>query len=208
MAVLLVVGFAFSLANPSAVYCEELGYEYRIADTPQGQNGVCVLPDGSEVDPWDFLAGSVGGNYSYCVQNGYGLVAGEGMATCILPNGSNASVSELMDLSGGGGLVPPEHGEAGGEVPVPISVGESNEEESGEGMPEGEEAGEEVTPEEGAEEGNLTVLEEDMPTVIGVGGGLETAEEAGPTGGAAVIVLAVILVAVGISWIIFRKETK
>ncbi len=41
------------MANPSAVWAEQMGYEYHIRTNPDGsQYGVCVLPDGSEHDSW------------------------------------------------------------------------------------------------------------------------------------------------------------
>ena len=37
-----------AMVNPAAVYCVELGYEYQIAEQEDGgQNGVCLLPDGT-----------------------------------------------------------------------------------------------------------------------------------------------------------------
>ena len=60
------------MSNPAAVYCEELGYEYRLVDSAGGQRGVCVLPDGSQCDDWGFLEGRCGQSYSYCARQGYG----------------------------------------------------------------------------------------------------------------------------------------
>ena len=41
------------MPNPSAVWAEEMGYEYVIRTNEDGsQYGVCILPDGSEVDAW------------------------------------------------------------------------------------------------------------------------------------------------------------
>jgi len=65
-------GNAPGMANPAAVYCEVLGYEYRQIDTPEGQRGVCVLPDGRQCDDWAFLEGRCGRAYSYCARQGYG----------------------------------------------------------------------------------------------------------------------------------------
>ncbi|WOF15211.1 DUF333 domain-containing protein [Methanoplanus sp. FWC-SCC4] len=42
------------MANPSAVWCEEQGYEYKIVkDTKGSEYGIAVLPDGTEVIAWD-----------------------------------------------------------------------------------------------------------------------------------------------------------
>ena len=48
-------GLMVGMSNPAAVYCLEMGYEYEIADGPAGQRGVCIFPDGSRCDAWDFL---------------------------------------------------------------------------------------------------------------------------------------------------------
>ena len=55
------------MADPSAVYCSELGYQY------QRKEGVCIFDDGVECDSWDFLKGKCGQNYSYCVKMGLGI---------------------------------------------------------------------------------------------------------------------------------------
>lgn len=42
------------LANPAAVWCEEMGYTYEIrTDDAGNQYGVCILPDGTERDAWE-----------------------------------------------------------------------------------------------------------------------------------------------------------
>ena len=61
------------MANPAAVYCSELGFEYEIVNTLDGQKGVCKFSDGSQCDGWDFLIGRCGQEFSYCLQNGYNL---------------------------------------------------------------------------------------------------------------------------------------
>ena len=45
-----------ALGNPAAVYCRDMGYEYRIEDD-QGQRGFCRLPDAQVCDAWEFLQG-------------------------------------------------------------------------------------------------------------------------------------------------------
>ena len=42
------------IANPSAVFCEEQGGTYSLAD------GTCTLPDGSVVDAWDHYRARTG----------------------------------------------------------------------------------------------------------------------------------------------------
>ena len=59
------------LANPAAVYCQDLGYEYKIVNEVSGQSGICLLPGRETCDAWQFLQGKCGQDYSYCSQQGY-----------------------------------------------------------------------------------------------------------------------------------------
>ncbi len=60
-----------SIKNPAAVYCVEMGYEYRIQNSPEGhQYGVCVLPNRSVSGEWDFYRGKNGREFSYCARYG------------------------------------------------------------------------------------------------------------------------------------------
>ena len=43
------------LANPAATFCIESGAQYEIRDGDNGQSGVCILPDGREVDAWEYF---------------------------------------------------------------------------------------------------------------------------------------------------------
>jgi putative hemolysin len=45
------------LPNPASVYCEEQGGRVEIVDTPEGQQGICVLPDGLRCEEWAFFRG-------------------------------------------------------------------------------------------------------------------------------------------------------
>jgi putative hemolysin len=67
-------GDQLGMANPAAIYCKELGYEYRITQTDKGEEGVCVFPDGGECEEWKFLAGKCGRERSYCAKQGLDLV--------------------------------------------------------------------------------------------------------------------------------------
>ncbi len=49
-----------TIPNPAAYYCSLHGYEYTVITTPAGQQGVCTLPDGAQVDAWSFYRGEVG----------------------------------------------------------------------------------------------------------------------------------------------------
>jgi len=95
-------------ANPAAVYCLELGYEYRVVNEPSGQRGICIFPDGSECEAWAFLEGKCGQKYSYCEKCGYHtMTVSDGKnpfskeyAVCISEEGNRVgSVTELMALS-------------------------------------------------------------------------------------------------------------
>ncbi len=108
-----IVSFEFKsvsgMANPAAVYCKDLGYQYTIKSAPEGDYGICHLPDGSEVDEWKFLAGEVGKEYNYCGQKGYEMKIvestrdsmcpyGNKCAVCVLSDGAEVEVTELMNL--------------------------------------------------------------------------------------------------------------
>jgi len=96
-AVLLVslLTYVSALANPAAVYCEEMnnefgGYDYQINTDENGnQYGVCIPSNGDEYEEWAFLKGKVGEDDSYCAKKGYGIKTinenGNEYAVCIVP---------------------------------------------------------------------------------------------------------------------------
>jgi len=45
------------IANPASVHCEEQGGTVELVDAPEGQYGICVLPDGTRCEEWTFLRG-------------------------------------------------------------------------------------------------------------------------------------------------------
>ncbi len=101
---------AFSLLNPSAVYCRALGYEYLIENTPKGQRGLCKLPNGKVVSAWQFLRGEVAQDFSFCKKQGYDIktvqdpqkcasVFSSKCAVCVLEDGKEVEVTKLMNLS-------------------------------------------------------------------------------------------------------------
>jgi len=46
---------AVGLANPASVFCVEQGGQSEIRTADDGsQSGICILPDGTEVDEWDY----------------------------------------------------------------------------------------------------------------------------------------------------------
>ena len=64
---------AHSEGNPAAIYCEHMGYQYEVeTDENGGEKGVCILPDGSKVNAWDFYLGKIKPEYSYCKKNSKG----------------------------------------------------------------------------------------------------------------------------------------
>jgi putative hemolysin len=100
----------FALRNPSVVYCKELGYDYMTIYTEKGAVGVCKLPNNQIVETWEFLEGKVAQEYSYCTEMGYEIKIVEDCekcsniftcecAMCILPDGNEVEVTELMALS-------------------------------------------------------------------------------------------------------------
>jgi C1A family cysteine protease/putative hemolysin len=64
-----------SVREPAAVYCSELGYEYKVVtEADGGQHGVCILPDHATCDAWEFLEGRCGQNYNICARSGLATV--------------------------------------------------------------------------------------------------------------------------------------
>ncbi|NIM47594.1 MAG: DUF333 domain-containing protein, partial [Candidatus Aenigmarchaeota archaeon] len=61
---IVISSVAFAIPNPAAVYCMELGYEYKTIKTDIGKKGVCVFPDSMECEAWDFYRGDCGQIYS------------------------------------------------------------------------------------------------------------------------------------------------
>jgi putative hemolysin len=90
--------------NPAAAYCTRMGYEYKTVETEDGERGICVLPNGDEVDAWAFYRGECAPQFSYCARMGWPAAEAQGdsysdkCCTCSLPDGSRKTVSELLDL--------------------------------------------------------------------------------------------------------------
>jgi putative hemolysin len=108
--VCLVLGTppSYAIPNPSAEYCQGLGYEGIIEETEEGQVGICKFPDGSSCSAWDFLQGECGEDWSYCKQRGYemktiSIDVWSSNAICVLPDGSEAEVLDLMRCEMAGG---------------------------------------------------------------------------------------------------------
>ena len=84
------------LANPASVFCEEQGGTVEIVTDPDGnQGGICQLPDGTQIEEWEYyrqFSGEGGGAglanpaAVFCEEQG-GTVSGvEPM--CELPDGT------------------------------------------------------------------------------------------------------------------------
>ena len=93
-------GNAIGMANPAAVYCSELGYNYKIEETELGEVGTCIMPNKQECEEWNFLKGNCGQKYSYCSELGYKTKAGEDSAICTTKRGKEiGKVTELIGLT-------------------------------------------------------------------------------------------------------------
>lgn len=95
-----------NLANPATTYCILMGYSTQTVETAQGQQGVCVFPDGSNCDEWAFLNGSCGQQYSYCAKQGYGIQtarsAGNSYSqeSAVCTDSSGKVIGKVAELSG------------------------------------------------------------------------------------------------------------
>ena len=63
-----------AMSNPSAVYCEEMGYNFEIQNTADGEKGICVVDNEHKFGAWEFFQGKVGKEYSYCTKHGYDIM--------------------------------------------------------------------------------------------------------------------------------------
>ena len=108
------IDYALGIANPAAVYCEKLGYEYIIKETVDGQQGFCQFPNGTIVDGWEFFTGEKGQEYNYCQKNGYEMkiiVSEECQyaskcVVCVLEDGTEVKATELVGIDSKSTLSP------------------------------------------------------------------------------------------------------
>ena len=103
----LVVEQKGMLANPAAVYCKEMGFNYQTVDRINGQKGVCHFTDEKSCNAWNFLKGTCGQEYTYCSQQGYQIKTkqdGQNVftpeyAVCVSEDGKElGSVTDLFRL--------------------------------------------------------------------------------------------------------------
>jgi putative hemolysin len=110
VSIIICVIPAEALRNPSAVYCQTLGYNYVTKETPDGTVGSCQISGSVECSAWDFLWGKCGTDYSYCAKQGLGQRTGRGAEcgvdnknaeclVCIQPDGRIQEVTRAMNLS-------------------------------------------------------------------------------------------------------------
>lgn len=103
------IQFVFGITNPATTYCQDLGYEWMIEKTEEGEIGMCKFPDGTTVEDWDFLKGKSAQEWSYCEQKGYALktisdpdkcssVYSEDCVVCILTEGVELEASKLLEF--------------------------------------------------------------------------------------------------------------
>ena len=99
-----------AMANPAAVYCVEMGYEYQLREDDEfGQTGVCIFNENQQCDAWAFLVGQCGQAFSYCARQGYDIrTVNDGRnpfspeyAVCLSRHDRQpaGAVTELFDLS-------------------------------------------------------------------------------------------------------------
>ncbi len=86
-----------NMANPSAVYCEGLGYSMENVIRNGGGDADCIFPDGSRCAQWDFLSGRCGQEFTYCKTQGFDLEEGTNIGICRFPD--NSSCDEFLFFS-------------------------------------------------------------------------------------------------------------
>ena len=85
------------MANPSAVYCQGLGYETESVERNGGMDADCIFPDDSRCPAWDFLAGRCGQQYSYCEAQGHTMEPSDAnIGTCRFTDGSSCGEYEYF----------------------------------------------------------------------------------------------------------------
>ncbi|PIN70227.1 hypothetical protein COV93_02405 [Candidatus Woesearchaeota archaeon CG11_big_fil_rev_8_21_14_0_20_43_8] len=94
-----------ALLNPSAVYCDALGYTTVVEPTAAGDMVYCLI-DGKKVDSWKFLLGNVSTENNYCQKQGYDQTMTDDcypllLDSCLacIVNGTKIEVTHLMNLS-------------------------------------------------------------------------------------------------------------
>jgi len=90
---------------PQDVYCMSLGYGCEIRKNLDGSEySVCMFPDGTVCDSWQFFRGACGPEWTYCEKNGYEIqhiVEDMGgwtaeYAVCVFDDGSECLEQDYM----------------------------------------------------------------------------------------------------------------
>ena len=92
----LIAGQALALLNPVGVYCKRMGYNFTVEEGPGGDDTYCTMPDGRKCLASDFTRGTCGSEYSYCVKKGYGLKITGAEAKCVLKDGTEEWVTDMV----------------------------------------------------------------------------------------------------------------
>jgi putative hemolysin len=80
------------ISNPAPAYCEDLGYEYAIVETPEGQLGVCRFSETENATDYDFLTGKDGQEHSYCARRGLQMKTIDDPEKCQIPFSNECAV--------------------------------------------------------------------------------------------------------------------
>ena len=83
------------LPNPASVYCEQNGYEHKIAVAEDGsQGGICVFPDGSTCDEWAYYRGECGPAVGTATTDTSGGGAGGKDPGSYMPPGTTEAIAD------------------------------------------------------------------------------------------------------------------
>jgi|GEM_PF-751962 putative hemolysin len=84
------------MPNPSAVYCERLGYSTEAVVRDGGADADCIFPDGSRCGAWDLFSGRCGQEFSYCEMHGGTIEKGANIGTCRFSDGSSCDEYQYL----------------------------------------------------------------------------------------------------------------
>jgi len=102
----LSLAIQMGMKNPAAVYCSDLGYEFVVVKSDDGEVGVCRFPDGTESKAWTFLSGQEKREFNYCTRNGLDTktvsdercVYNNKCTICVFEDGREEEVTKYMNL--------------------------------------------------------------------------------------------------------------
>lgn len=106
---ILCIQTVSALRNPAADYCTAMEYEYTTRMTPDGEEGLCKLPNGQTVEAWKFLLGEAAQEFNYCTKQGYEQRITQDSTKCewfltdtctvCVVDGKEVEVTDLMGLN-------------------------------------------------------------------------------------------------------------